>query len=353
MHDTLIKLASSEVGENEISILDGAVVIPKRYLRERVRLEEGSILIVSGTLIEGIGTAHSDIDCIVLCEERPKAEDVKSSGHALVTDINYHFLTKNEEVHNTTDFYGESGLHIDTDYITFSEVADIISKVEVAFEDVQSDQRFLYSPVLLERENNVIHRSLTGFALAEEKKFEDLKGRIPRDKHIYIAHREKLPVFYAFQDVQGCWQSGNWWMGCEITRDMLLKTTMSFTYLTGITNKHPKWVYSNVFRVEGYDEIKSGFFELARRGAATEDACRQYIEDALVYMDKVFVAIEGLLAQNPVYPSAEKSLVALNHEFNSRQHTEHKISTCEYYFRKKFFAAEDTPSLSSLLKDWD
>lgn len=52
MHDTLIKLASSEVGENEISILDGAVVIPKRYLRERVRLEEGSILIVSGTLIE-------------------------------------------------------------------------------------------------------------------------------------------------------------------------------------------------------------------------------------------------------------------------------------------------------------
>lgn len=353
MHDTLIKLASSDVGKDEISILNGAVVIPKRYLRGRVCLEAGSILIVSGTLIEGIGTAHSDIDCIVLCEERPKAEDVKSSEHALVTDINYHFLTKNEEVHNTTDFYGESGLHIDTDYITFSEVEDIISKVEVAFEEVQSDQRFLYSPVLLERENNVIHRSLTGFALAEEKKFESLKGRIPRDKYIYIAHREKLPVFYAFQDVQGCWQSGNLWMGCEITRDMMLKTTMSFTYLTGVTNKHPKWVYSNVFRVKGYDEIKSSFFELSRRGAATENACRKYIEDALVYMDKVFFAIEGLLAQNPVYPSSEKSLAALNHEFNSRKHTEHKISTCEYYFRKKFFAAEDTPSLNSLLKDWD
>ncbi|PPS23770.1 hypothetical protein BVY11_29060 [Pseudomonas amygdali pv. morsprunorum] len=353
MSNVLIKLAKSEFSDDAVSVLDGAVVIPKSYLRERVRLDTGSVLIVSGTLIEGIGTAHSDIDCIVLCDERPKADDVKSSEHALVTDINYHFLTTNEEVHNTTDFYGESGLHIDTDYITFSEVKEIISKVELAFDEISSDQRFLYTPVLLERENNVIHRSLTGRALVNEGKFEELKQLIPRDKHIYVAHREKLPVFYAFQDVQGCWQSGNLWMGCEITRDMMLKTTMSFTYLTGITNKHHKWVYSNLFRVKGHDEIKRQFFDLSRRGAVTEEECRSYIEDALSYMDKVFMAMEELLAQNIVYPSTEKSLTALNNEFNSRKQTEHKISTCEYYFRKKFFAAEDTPSLNSLLKEWD
>jgi hypothetical protein len=353
MRDVLIKVAKSELSDDAVSVLDGAVVIPKNYLRERVYLDNSSILIVSGTLIEGIGTAHSDIDCIVLCDERPKADDVKSSEHALVTDINYHFLTKNEEVHNTTDFYGESGLHIDTDYITFSEVERVISKIELAFDEISSDQRFLYTPVLLERENNVIHRSLTGCALVNERKFEDLKQLIPRDKHIYVAHREKLPVFYAFQDVQGCWQSGNLWMGCEITRDMMLKTTMSFTYLTGITNKHPKWVYSNVFRVRDYDEIKQKFFELSRRGAVTEEECRKYIEDALSYMDKVFMAMEELLAQNSIYPTAETSLAALNNEFNSRKQTEHKISTCEYYFRKKFFAAEDTPSLNSLLKEWD
>ncbi|MCY1182947.1 hypothetical protein D9M73_235320 [compost metagenome] len=142
-------------------------------------------------------------------------------------------------------------------------------------------------------------------------------------------------------------------MGCEVTRDMMLKTTMSFTYLTGITNKHPKWVYSNVYRVKGYDEIKQEFFELSRRGAVTEDECRRYIEDALGYMDKVFLAMAGLLAKNSIYPSADVSLSALNHEFNLRKQTDHKISTCEYYFRKKFFAAEDTPSLNSLLREWD
>lgn len=353
MESKLIKLARSKITESEISVLDGAVVVPKDYLRQRVRLEEGSILIVSGTLIEGIGTAHSDIDCIVLCDERPKANDVKANDHALVTDINYHFLIHNEEVHNTTDFYGESGLHIDTDYITFGEVKEVISKIEIAFERISFDQRFLYSPVLLERENNVIHRSLTGYALANEAQFIDLKKQIPRDKYIYVAHREKLPVFYAFQDVQGCWQSGNLWMGCEITRDMMLKTTMSFTYLTGITNKHPKWVYSNVCRVEGHEDLKKAFFDLSRRGAVTEEECRSYIEDTLEYMDKVFMAIEVLLAKNPIFPSSETSLAALNYEFNSRKHTDHKISTCEYYFRKKFFAAEDTPSLVSLLKEWD
>jgi hypothetical protein len=353
MSEILIKTSKSKVGEEDISILDGAVTIPKSYLKDRVYLDKSSILIVSGTLIEGIGTAHSDIDCIVLCDERPKANDVEASDHALVTDINYHFLSKNDEVHNTTDFYGDSGLHIDTDYIKFSELHHVISKIEVAFDDIISDQRFLYSPVLLERENNVIHRSLTGYALVNTEKFESLKLLIPREKHLYVVHREKLPVFYAFQDVQGCWQSGNLWMGCEITREMMLKTTMSFTYLTGITNKHHKWVYSNVYRIKGYDEIKLKFFELSRKGAVSEEECRLYIEEALNYMDMVFVAIEELLRQSSIYPPTSVSLAALNHEFNSRKQTDHKISTCEYYFRKKFFAAEDTPSLNSLLKEWD
>jgi len=351
--EILVKTSKSKITDKEISILDGGIKIPQEYLRDRVVLEDASILIVSGTLIEGIGTIHSDIDCIVLCEDRPKVNDVKSGQHALVTDINYHYITQDEEVHNTTDFYGGTSLHIDTDYITYSEVDRVVDKINKAFDEVVSDQRFLYSPVLTERENNVIHRSLTGYALVNEEKFNEIKTKIPREKHIYVAHREKLPVFYAFQDVQGCWQSGNLWMGCEIVREMLLKTTMSFTYLTGTTNKHHKWVYSNLFRVNGFDEIKNNFFELSRKGAVTEDECRQYIEKSLRYMDLVFEAIEGLLKKCELYPSLQKSLAALNEEFNSRKQTDHKISTCEYYFRRKFFAARGTPSLISLLKEWE
>jgi hypothetical protein len=351
--EILVKTSQSEILDKEISILDGVITIPKKYLRDRVCLDMADILIVSGTLIEGIGTVHSDIDCIVLCDERPKASDVESSQHALVTDINYHYLTEDEEVHNTTDFYGSTSLHIDIDYITFSEVDEIVVKIEEAFGKIISDQRFIYHPVLSERENNVVHRSLTGCALVNEDKFNKVKAKIPREKHIYVAHREKLPVFYAFQDVQGCWQSGNLWMGCEIVREMMLKTTMSFTYLTGITNKHHKWVYSNVFRVNGFDEIKSSFFTLARKGAVTENECRLYIEEVLIYMDSVFLAIESLLKKSELYPSLQKSLSALNDEFNHRKQTDHKISKCEYYFRKKFFAAQGTPSLISLLKEWD
>ena len=142
-------------------------------------------------------------------------------------------------------------------------------------------------------------------------------------------------------------------MGCEIARDMMLKTTMSFTYLTGTTNKHYKWVYSNMFRVNGFDEIKNKFFVLARQGAVTEAECRSYIQETLKYMDLVFLAIEGLLKKSKIYPSTQKSLSALDKEFNKRKQTKHKISMCEYYFRKKYFAAEGTPSLISLLKEWD
>jgi hypothetical protein len=271
----------------------------------------------------------------------------------LVTDINYHYITQDEEVHNTTDFYGNTSIHIDADYITFSELEDIIKKIEKAFDEITYDQRFLYGPVLSNTENNVIHRSLIGHALENEEKFNQLKSEIPLEKHIYVAHREKLPVFYAFQDVQGCWQSGNLWMGCEIARDMMLKTTMSFTYLTGTTNKHYKWVYSNMFRVNGFDEIKNRFFTLSRQGAVTEAECRSYIQETLEYMDLVFLAIEELLKKSKIYPSTQKSLSALDKEFNKRKQTKHKISMCEYYFRKKYFAAEGTPSLISLLKEWD
>jgi len=349
----LIKTEQSKISENEISILNGKISIPKKYLRERAFLENSSILVISGSLIEGIGTIHSDIDCIILCEQRPKASSIKISEHALVTDINYHYITQDEEVHNTTNFYGETSIHIDADYITFSELENIITKIETAFDEISDDQRFLYGPVLSNTENNVIHRSLIGYALENEEKFTQLKSRIPVEKHIYVAHREKLPVFYAFQDIQGCWQSGNLWMGCEIARDMMLKTTMSFTYLTGTTNKHYKWVYSNIFRVDGFESIKASFFSLSRRGAITETECRSYIEDTLIYMDQVFLAIEGLLKTSKVYPSTQKSLSALDKEFNKRKQTKHKISTCEYFFRKKYFAAKGTPPLISLLKQWD
>lgn len=349
----LIKISKSKISDNEISILDGKISIQKNYLRERVFLESTSILVISGSLIEGIGTIHSDIDCVILCEQRPKANSIKNNGHALVTDINYHYIHQDEEVHNTTDFYGATSIHIDADYITFSELEDIIGKIDKAFDEITADQRFLYSPVLSNTENNVIHRSLIGHALENEKKFNQLRSEIPLEKHIYVAHREKLPVFYAFQDVQGCWQSGNLWMGCEIVRDMMLKTTMSFTYLTGTTNKHYKWVYSNMFRVDGFDEIKNSFFSLTRRGSITETECRSYIQDTLSYMDLVFLAIEELLKKTRIFPSTQKSLYALDKEFSKRKQTKHKISMCEYYFRKKYFAAKGTPSLISLLKEWD
>ncbi|EJM58910.1 hypothetical protein [Pseudomonas sp. GM48] len=349
----LIKTSQSKTSDTEITILDGKISIPKDYLRQKAYLDDTSVLIVSGSLIEGIGTIHSDIDCIILCDQRPNAHSIKGVEHAFVTDINYRHITQYEEVHNTTDFYGDTSIHIDADYITFSEIEEIFEKIEIAFNEISSDQRFLYAPILTNTENNVIHRSIIGHALKNEEKFNDLKSRIPLEKHIYVAHREKLPVFYAFQDVQGCWQSGNLWMGCEIVRDMMLKTTMSFTYLTGTTNKHYKWVYSNMYRVEGFDEIKNKFFILARQGAATETECRSYIEETLKYMDLVFLAIETLLQKSKIYPATEKSLIALDNEFNERKQTKHKASMCEYYFRKKYFAATGTPKLVNLLKEWD
>ncbi|WP_236177843.1 MULTISPECIES: hypothetical protein [Pseudomonas] len=351
--ETLIKTSKSSISENNITILDGKLSLPKSYLLDKAYLEHTSTLIVSGSLIEGIGTIHSDIDCIVICEKRPKAKNMEHIGHAFVTDINYRHITKDEEVHNTTDFYGDTSIHIDADYVTYSEIDNIFFKIEQAFEEIASDQRFLYAPALTNTENNVIHRLIIGHALNNDEKFLKLKSRIPVEKHIYLAHREKLPVFYAFQDVQGCWQSENLWMGCEIARDMMFKTTMSFTYLTGTTNKHYKWIYSNMYRIEGFDEIKSKFFALARQGASTRDECRSYIQETLKYMDLLFLEIEKILNSSKIYPTAEQSLAALDNEFNERKQTTHKVSMCEYYFRKKYFAAKNTPTLLSLLKEWE
>lgn len=349
MTNPLISTSKSKISEDNICVLDGNVCIPIKYLIERTLLKKNSILVISGSLIEGIGTPHSDIDCIVICDERPSASDIESHKHALITDANYRYITGSEGVHNTTDFFGDSSIHIDADYITFDEVNRILLKIENAYHQVSNDQRYLYEPVLSNTENNVIHRSLTGYALKNEHTFFKLRSLIPVEKHIYIAHREKLPVFYAFQDIQGCWQSGNLWMGCEIARDMMLKTTMSFTYLTGTTNKHYKWVYSNIFRVNGFDEIKEKFFSLSRKGATTEEECRRYILDALDYIDLTFLAIGQLLRTSKLYPTPQDSLSALDKEFNTRKCTDHKTSKCEFYFRKKYFLAEDTPPLTSLL----
>lgn len=146
--NALIKTSISKISDNEISILDGKISIPKSYLREKVFLEETSILVISGSLIEGIGTIHSDIDCIVLCDQRPKANSIANCEHAFVTDINYHHINQDEDVHNTTDFYGDTSIHIDADYIIFTELEEIIRKIEIAFTEITADQRVLYGPIL-------------------------------------------------------------------------------------------------------------------------------------------------------------------------------------------------------------
>lgn len=205
----LINTSTSKISADKISILDGKVSIPKQYLLEYTFLDNTSVLVISGSLIEGIGTPHSDIDCIVICDKRPTARDIQSHEHAFITDGNYKHISNNESVHNTTNFLDDSSIHIDADYITFTELNNIILKIEEAYTHVTSDQRYLYDPILSNTENNIVHRSLTGHTLKNEHTFLYLKSLIPIEKHIYIAHREKFPVFYAFQDVQGCWQSGN------------------------------------------------------------------------------------------------------------------------------------------------
>ncbi|MEP4710256.1 MAG: hypothetical protein ABJ007_10135 [Pseudophaeobacter sp.] len=336
--------------DSTISILDGSVKIPMSYFEEKSHVSDGDTVVVSGTLIEGIGNSHSDLDGLVLCNQRPKIATIASDAHVSMSDEAYNPNAADAELHNTYDFYGDSGIHVDFDYILFSEVERLISKINETFEDLITDQRILYEPIMKTKEDRFIHRLFIAVPVVNSDTFTSLRARIPFDRFRYVSARELQANFYYYQDVQGTWMADEWRMAQETARELLVTQLRAFLQMAGLTNKHRKWLYTCVTQVPGNDGafVRRCADHLLRLGQ-DKDAAYAFIVTAMEMLDELFRRGVQYQEQTPGFPSPQDCVAQLETEFSKRNQNDHALAREEFEFRLKALHPQGTRSLKDML----
>lgn len=336
--------------DSSISILNGSVKIPLSYFQDKSHASNGDTVVVSGTLIEGIGNAHSDLDGLVLCHARPKISSIPSDAHVSMSDESYNPNAADAELHNTYDFYGDSGIHVDFDYILFSEVERLICKINDAFDDLKSDQRILYDPIMTTKEDRFIHRLRIAVPVVNPGIFEALQARIPFDRFRYVSARELQANFYYFQDVQGTWMAGDWRMAQETARELLLTQLRSFLQMAGLTNKHRKWLYTCVTQVPGEDgDFAKGCADHLLRLGQDKDSAYTFIVTAMELMEELFKRGARLQDETAGFPPPEDCVAQLEAEFSKRNQNDHSLARDEFEFRLKALHPQAARPLKDML----
>lgn len=333
-----------------ISILGGSVVVPHDYVFDRVRAAEGDIVLVSGTLIEGIGNIHSDLDIYILVEALPKAGQFDIESHVAVCDLDDEVLNsedKDVEVGSTYDYFGDAGLHVDVKYITYAEVYDMIGKIRSDFDNIRIDKKLYYptmSNSFVEDQDKFLHRLQHGIALTNSEKYEAIKAAFPTREYCFTLYRQFSPNYFNFKDVQGSWISGQLPMSREISRGLVMRNMQSITHLNQNTNKTSKWIFEYVSQLpEWASDARENFRDLMSRGVSDAQGTRRYILDAMDTMDMIFTTGVELMKLQPLYPQPDECMRHLDAALDLRNQGDHFLSQQAYLLRAKNFSRVDTP----------
>jgi hypothetical protein len=336
-----------------VDILNGTVRVTRESILAKAHYKSEDIVLLSGTLIEGIGNAHSDLDCLVICNRRPRISELKRTN-ALVADAAYAPLTQDGEVHNTTDYFGRSSIHIDFDYITFEEIAELLARIETLYRDLREDQRILFDPLLGTKETRIFHRLVIARAVRNAAAFAPLRCRLPIHAFCYIAFRECLPDYYTFKDVQGAWNAGEYWMARDIARGMTIRHTQAYLHLLLETNRNAKWLYANTRKHSSAEFLLDRKFQaIMSIGAEHEEECRDHIIRMLAFMDELYARTPALVENRPEFPRVAAAAEALEKEFLARRDTNHVLSREEFEYRMKSYAPTEGRSLARMVTDWE
>ncbi|MYG26093.1 MAG: hypothetical protein F4213_08720 [Boseongicola sp. SB0677_bin_26] len=338
-----------------IPILNGSIRIPESYVFDRVHAEPEEVVLVSGTLIEGIGNIHSDLDIYVIVNELPLASSFDIASHVTVCDENDEILTPDQgdtEVGSTYDYYGDSGLHVDVKYITYAEVSRIFETIRWDFGETIVDKKLDYPTVrssLAKEQEKFVHRLQHGIALTNPEKYEALKAECPVAEYCFLLYRQFSPNYFTFKDVQGTWQAGQLPMAREIARGLVVGHMQSITHLNQNSNKTSKWIFEYVDQLPDWaTETRHRFLEFVAMGASNEQESRAYVLAAMDLMDKIFATGVGLMRLQPLYPSPEDCMKHLDAALDLRNDTQHLLSQHAYQFRAKNFRVSEAP-LSALV----
>lgn len=289
----------AEPSNATFSYLEGALVITAQDIFDRAVVREGDIVILSGTLVEGIGNRHSDLDIYVICEEKPSSAEIGGR--------NFVGLAPDGNVGQIYDYLDDVGFGFDVEYFTFDDIGALREKIDVFHRRALSTTKIMRQRFEL-AEEDAIHKLHVGTVLQGAEKFAALLPSATFEKCAFVMYRNQTGGYPEVKDMMGAWASGDIDTCVQVTQAYLMEQASGLIHLAGSTNTKPKWFFSRLKRLppdlsELGARVRAWF--LADRSG--EEKARQSILDACDLIDEIFDAGARLLARPGEHYSLEEA----------------------------------------------
>lgn len=308
------------------------------------------IVVVAGTLVEGIGNVCSDIDVYVLTDTCRRRSDIDITKHHRVLSSDRSIIREDTdedcEIFLIHTVVPETSIKIDVEFKEIREVEILFQQIDEIF-DYATKNLFLLTKRLTEREESLVHRLFNCIPILGEENFNSLIKQISKEKYCYIGYRWIASDFNILLDMIGAWKAGEIDRVVEFAREDLFIQTAAYLRLAGCTNYRRKWLLTYL-RDHGDDRLFFEFMELMYLHETRDtDGKMAYVHRVLDYVDRLFVRSRPLLSTMSGVPSGRQALELLEADRMQTPST-NQYEAWEFQYRSKAYREDSIPTHSLL-----
>ena len=332
------------MGNKCIEVPKIGLSLDTNFILENCYPNPEDIVFISGTLIEGIGNACSDIDVYVVTNEYRRSRAIDVRRHHRVISREREIIRADDpdqDVYIIHTVVPGTSIKVDVEFKTFSEANQLFDHVDKIF-DYARRNLVLLTKRLTDRDEVFIHRVLSGRSLQNRKAFTALQKGISRSRYAYVAYRWVASDFAILLDLAGAWQAGEIDRAAEIARENIINQTSGYLRLRGVTNLRRKWILTYL---RDLDEALLERFLAFMYMKGVDDAAskRKYVMQALDFVDDLFEKSVPFLNSIPDVPSGEAGIELL-HRDQQENCIPSSYSDWEYEYRAKAYGASRNPT---------
>jgi hypothetical protein len=318
----------------QISLLNGRVHLDPTEVLSHSRAESRDVVVLSGTLLEGIGNLYSDLDVYVISEQLPQQGPDTQSIQVVREDGRVRRLNETLEK--------AGNIVLDVQYYTFKELATLARSLDELYAESKRSTR-IFRKTLHPDDEDLIHKLLTGTILHDGTGVFDSRATFDAGKFCFLKYRNEMAGYAEFRDLVGSWTDADLDSCLYNIRTYLISQVSGMMFLAGNTNPRPKWFVRRLGALgEEYLELRERVMTWMHGARHTQAQKLEAVEVACDLIDTTYEFARALLGTNPLYFSVAEGLALTEREFAERALHDLEMSA-EFQLLRRMFSSPALP----------
>ena len=272
----------------------------------RLPLAGNELVLLTGSIVEGVGNAMSDCDVFVIGSALPSIGAVGRYEDAI--------LAAPGRLRYFRDFLPSSQKPIDVDFYAFDEIDAIMERVDHCHHEALRPTP-TFRTLLPVETDDVVHALSVAVAVANPKLFPERFAHT-RQQFNFIKYRNSVRSYDEFADIVGAWKSADYNTALHNCREYIMTQAAGLSHLCGNTNYKRKWFMCNVRSLAKQEaELSRLLLEWLHADRTTTQAKREGVLAGCEMMEVMFRAATALLNECGCEYNASTALAQIDEEF--------------------------------------